>query len=67
MMVVLGATAILAGAALAYYGSCYPRYQKATETIGGILLIGGFGLLGYLLEVDFGALLILIPPLGERL
>jgi hypothetical protein len=38
------------GAAIAYMAKSYPRHREAIETMGGILLIGGFGLLGFALE-----------------
>jgi hypothetical protein len=28
----------------------HPRYQQVMETVGGVLLIAGFALLGYALE-----------------
>jgi cytochrome c biogenesis protein CcdA len=41
---------VVFGAAIAYMAKSYPRRREALETVGGILLIGGFGLLGYALE-----------------
>jgi hypothetical protein len=32
----------------------YPRHREAIETVGGILLIGGFGMLGYALQSSCG-------------
>ena len=54
MAVAVGVAAILVGAAVAHFASHYPRRQKIMETIGGALLLGGFSLLGYLLESILG-------------
>jgi hypothetical protein len=42
------------GAAIAYLAKSYPRHREAFETMGGILLIGGLGLLGFALECAVG-------------
>jgi hypothetical protein len=51
---VLSAAAVVAGATVAYLGRRYPRHHDILERVGGILLIGGFSLLGYSLEVVLG-------------
>ena len=48
---------VILGAALAFAADRYPRQAAIMETVGGFLLIGGFGLLGYALECVFGPLL----------
>ena len=40
--------------AIAYLASGYPERQAAMETVGGILLLGGLGLMGYALECVLG-------------
>jgi hypothetical protein len=57
MATVVSLAGILLGAAIAHFAGHYPRHQIIMETIGGALLLGGFGFLGYLLESIFG------PPL----
>ena len=44
------------GAAIAYMAKSYPGHREAIETVGGILLIGGFGMLGYALQSSCGHL-----------
>jgi cytochrome c biogenesis protein CcdA len=41
---------VMLGAAIAYMAKSYPRHREAIETVGGILLISGLGLLGFALE-----------------
>jgi hypothetical protein len=50
----LSTISLVLGTAIAYLGNGYPRYQAATETVAGFLLIGGLGMLGYALEAVFG-------------
>ena len=40
--------------AIAYLASGYPERQAAMETVGGILLLSGLGLMGYALECVLG-------------
>jgi cytochrome c biogenesis protein CcdA len=47
---------VILGAALAFAAGRYPRQQATLEVVAGLLLIGGFGLLGYALECVFGRL-----------
>jgi hypothetical protein len=42
------------GAAIACVAGRYPRHRGLIETVAGVLLLGGFGLLGYLLGGIFG-------------
>lgn len=51
----LSMTTVVAGATVAYLGRRYPRHHDILERVGGILLIGGFSLLGYSLEVVLGS------------
>ncbi len=41
---------VASGVATAFTAPRHPRYQQMLETLGGFLLIAGFGLLGYLLK-----------------
>jgi lipopolysaccharide export LptBFGC system permease protein LptF len=50
MIAFISAITVGLGVAVACMGSRYPRRQSILETLGGFLLIAGFGLLGYLLE-----------------
>jgi hypothetical protein len=54
MIAVLSAISMVLGAAVAYMANGYPRHREIIETAAGILLIGGFALLGYGLECVFG-------------
>ena len=46
---------LLLGTAIAYMARHYPERQQAVmETVGGMLLIGGLGLMGYALEAVLG-------------
>jgi hypothetical protein len=58
MLSVFGATCLLLGSASAYVA---PRTKNpgVTETIGGILLLTGLGIVGFLLGTVFG------PPQGS--
>jgi hypothetical protein len=42
------------GTAIACMAKGYPKHRAAIETMAGILLIGGLGLLGYALEAVLG-------------
>ena len=53
MIGALSIISILLGAAFAWMAHGHPRRQPAMESIGGILLIAGFALLGYSLECMF--------------
>ena len=45
---------LVLGTAIAYLASGYPEHRAVLETVGGILLIGGLGLMGYALEAVLG-------------
>jgi len=45
---------VVLGAVIAYIAKNYPRHREAIETMGGILLIGGLGLLGFALKCAIG-------------
>ena len=48
------AISVALGTVVAYVADRYRRRQRLMETVSGILLIAGFALLGYLLELAFG-------------
>jgi putative Mn2+ efflux pump MntP len=54
MIALLSTISMVLGAAIAYLANCYPAHREIIETVAGILLIGGFALLGYGLECVFG-------------
>ena len=54
MITGLSTISLLLGTAIAYLASGYPERQAVMETVGGILLIGGLGLMGYALETVLG-------------
>jgi hypothetical protein len=45
---------LLLGTAIASMATRYPEHRTVMETVGGFLLIGGLGLLGYALEAVLG-------------
>jgi hypothetical protein len=49
-MVATSAISFALGAATAYAASRYPGQREVIETVAGIILIGGSGLLGFALE-----------------
>jgi hypothetical protein len=53
-ILLFGTVSVMLGAAIAYVANSYPEQHKVMETMAGILLIGGFGLLGCALEGVFG-------------
>jgi hypothetical protein len=50
----LSTIGLVVGTAIAYLANGYPKYQAVLETVAGLLLIGGLGMLGYGLEAVFG-------------
>jgi 1,4-dihydroxy-2-naphthoate octaprenyltransferase len=44
---------VIVGTALAWMATRHPQHQEILQTLGGILLIAGFALLGYSLECVF--------------
>jgi hypothetical protein len=54
MITGLSTISLLLGTAIAYLASGYPERQAAMETVGGVLLLAGLGLMGYALEAVLG-------------
>jgi len=54
MIAVFSTISMVLGAAIAYMANSYPQHREVIETVAGILLIGGFAMLGYGLECVFG-------------
>jgi hypothetical protein len=54
MITGLSSISLLLGTAIAYMASRYPEHRAVMETVGGVLLIGGLGLMGYALEAVLG-------------
>jgi hypothetical protein len=54
MITVFSVTGLVLGTAIAYIANSYPKYRAVIETVGGILLICGLGLVGYSLEAVLG-------------
>jgi hypothetical protein len=54
MICCLSTVSLVLGTAIAYLASGHPKYQATMETVGGFLLLGGLGMLGYALEAVFG-------------
>jgi len=50
MLANLGTMSVILGATVACMANGYPRQREAMEFTGGILIISGFGLLGYALK-----------------
>jgi hypothetical protein len=48
------AIGLVLGTAIAYLANSYPPHRAVMETVGGILLLGGLGLMGYALEAALG-------------
>ena len=49
----LSIVSVVVGTAFTLGARRYTRYREAMETVGGVLLIAGFALLGYSLERMF--------------
>jgi hypothetical protein len=54
VIAVFSAISMVLGAVIAYMANSYPQHREIIETAAGILLIGGFALLGYGLGCVFG-------------
>jgi len=54
MILALGALSVVIGTTIAYFANAFPRFRSLMETIGGILLLGGFSVLGYALQLAIG-------------
>jgi hypothetical protein len=50
-IVATSAVSFVLGATFAYAASRYPGQREIIETVAGIILIGGLGLLGFALEI----------------
>ena len=54
MITGLSTISLVLGTAIAYLANGYPKHRAAMETVAGILLLGGLGLMGYALEAVLG-------------
>jgi hypothetical protein len=54
MITTFSTVSLVLGTAIAYLASGNPEHRAAMETVGGILLLGGLGLIGYALECVLG-------------
>jgi hypothetical protein len=54
MIGILSVSGIVAGAAIAYLARRCGRHHDTLEAVGGVLLIAGFALLGYSLDLLLG-------------
>jgi hypothetical protein len=54
MIAAFSTISVVLGGAIAYMANSYPQHREIIETVAGILLIGGFAMLGYGLECVFG-------------
>ena len=54
MITGLSTISLVLGTTVAYLATGYPERQAVMETVGGILLISGLGLMGYALEAVLG-------------
>jgi hypothetical protein len=54
MITTFSVISLVLGTAIAYMANGYPKHRAVMETVGGILIIGGLGLVGYALEAVLG-------------
>ena len=54
MVAICSIVYVTLGATIAFLAHRYPRHRERIEAVAGIILLGGFGLLGYALESIFG-------------
>jgi hypothetical protein len=54
MLTGLSTISLLLGAAIASMATRYPKHRAVMETVGGVLIIGGLGLMGYGLGCALG-------------
>ena len=54
MITGLSTISLVLGTTIAYLASGYPERHATMETVGGILLLGGLGLMGYALKSVLG-------------
>jgi hypothetical protein len=47
MLGIAGLVGVVAGGALAYFAERLPAQTELLETVGGVLILGGFALAGY--------------------
>lgn len=47
MFAMTGLVGVTVGTGLACLAGCFPRHVALIETIGGVVMIGGFGLVGW--------------------
>jgi cytochrome c biogenesis protein CcdA len=50
MIALVSTINMVLGAAVAFIANSYPPHREIIETVAGIVLIGGFAMLGYALE-----------------
>lgn len=60
MITGFSAISLVLGTTIAYLANSYPPHRAVMETVGGILLLGRLGLMGYALEEVQG------PPSGRH-
>ena len=54
MITGLSTISLVLGTTIACMANGYPKHQAAIETVAGILLLAGLGLMGYALECVLG-------------
>jgi uncharacterized membrane protein YdjX (TVP38/TMEM64 family) len=54
MITGLSTMSLVLGTTIAYLASSYLEHRAVMETVGGILLIGGLGLMGFALKAVLG-------------
>jgi hypothetical protein len=54
MITGLSTISLVLGTTIACMANGYPKHQAAIETVAGIFLLGGLGLMGYALECVVG-------------
>lgn len=45
---------LVVGTSIAYIANGYPKHRAILETVGGVLLLAGLGLMGYAVELVLG-------------
>jgi hypothetical protein len=56
MIAGISTISLLLGTTIAYMAIGYPERRAGMETVGGVLLLAGLGLMGYALEAVLGHL-----------
>ena len=54
MIATISAISLVLGATVAYLADRYPEHREVIETVAGVILIGGLGLLGCALKTVSG-------------